>query len=169
MEIHLLPGRTAPTGVPVSPGLCSWLACPACVDSLIPALCGGLLCWCDSSLSGPSGCSYGLAGSCGPSRSCRWRWACRRTWVCPWEACTWRSLWTAARWSPLGPPARCHGSVMGPWSGRRSASGVCSGSDSWGSALWPSLGGSRLHVPLFEAVDGGRWTCARLRRPPSQP
>lgn len=141
----------------------------ACVDSLILVWCGDLLCWCGSSLSNPSGCSCGLAGSCGPSQSCRWRWACQRTWGCPGAACTWRSLWMAVRWSPWGPLVRRHGSVMGLWSERRSVSGVCSGSGSWGSALWPILGGSRLLVPLFGAVDGGRWTCARPKHPPSQP
>lgn len=167
MEIHLLLGRSPPTGVSVSPGLRR--AGLACVDSLIQAWCGGSLCWCGSSLSSPSGCSCGLAGSCGPSQSCRWRLVCRRIWGCPGEACTWRSPWMAARWSPWGPSARCRENVTGLWSGRRSASGVCSGSGSWGSVLWPSLGGSRPRAPLFAAVDGGRWTCARPRRPPSQP
>lgn len=60
-------------------------------------------CYGHLSLSGPSGCSCGPAGSCGPSPwSYRWLSECL---FGLWGACTWTAQWRAASQRPSGPLA----------------------------------------------------------------
>lgn len=101
--------------------------------SFILAWCAGWRCCCGHlSLSGPSGCSCGPAGSCGPSLW-SYRWLLGSPFD-PWAGCTWTAQWRAASRRLSGPRAMPRGSVRDPWSEMRSVSGVDNGSGSSGCA-----------------------------------
>lgn len=123
--------------------------------ALIQVWCGG---WGPSSLSG---CSCEPVGSLGLFPSCTWveiragPSAYRRRG----RARTWKYQWKVTPRTLSAPPARLPVSATGPSTGWRSASDAGTCSDSWGSARWPTPGGSLLPPLAHEqrvTRDGGR-------------